>query len=271
VVVSDSRAAGDVPPKPQETAEAHVAWHDLECGGYRADLPLWRELASRAEGPTLDVGAGSGRVSLDLARAGSEVTALDVDPVLLAALTRRAARLALNVPTVSADARSFSLQRRDYGLCAVPMQTIQLLGGAEGRVAFLRCAREHLRPGATVSCAILAALEPFDCSQGTIGPAAERIELDGLLYLSRATRVSELATSIEIERERRVLAEPPRVGALGGDAREQGPERVTIALDRLSAGELERDARAAGLRPLARHEIPATDEHVGSIAVVLGV
>ena len=25
-----------------------VIWHDLECGSYRADLPLWRELAGDA-------------------------------------------------------------------------------------------------------------------------------------------------------------------------------------------------------------------------------
>ena len=50
-----------------------VIWHDLECGGYREDLPLWRALADRAGGPVLDVGAGTGRVALDLARAGHEV------------------------------------------------------------------------------------------------------------------------------------------------------------------------------------------------------
>jgi SAM-dependent methyltransferase len=270
VVVSDSRAARVGSPGQAEPAEARVVWHDLECGGYRADLALWRELAARAGGRTLDVGAGSGRVSLDLARAGGDVTALDLDPALLAALAQRAQRLGLSVPTVCADARSFSLPQRDYALCLVPMQTIQLLGGAEGRVAFLRRAREHLRPGATVACAILAALEPFDCARGTVGPAAERIELDGLLYLSRATRVSELETSIEIERERRVLPDPARA-PVAGPPQQRGPERDVIALDRVGAEELERDAHAAGLRPVARHDIPATEEHVGSVVVVLGV
>ena len=62
-----------------------VIWHDLECGGYRADLPLWRELAaSTATGPAAAPGcstsaAGSGRVAIDLARAGHRVTALDAD------------------------------------------------------------------------------------------------------------------------------------------------------------------------------------------------
>ena len=63
-------------------------WHDVECGGYAADLPLWRELAAREAGPVLDVGAGTGRVALDLARAGHDVTALDRD----AGAARRARR-----------------------------------------------------------------------------------------------------------------------------------------------------------------------------------
>ena len=42
--------------------QLHVLWHDLECGRYAQDLPLWRELASEARGPVLDLGAGSGRV-----------------------------------------------------------------------------------------------------------------------------------------------------------------------------------------------------------------
>ncbi len=67
-----------------------VVWHDLECGSYRADLPLWRALAVQArDGPVLDIGAGTGRVALDLARAAHRVTALDLDPELLGALRDR--------------------------------------------------------------------------------------------------------------------------------------------------------------------------------------
>ena len=43
---------------------------------------------SAEAGPVLDVGAGAGRVALDLARAGHDVTALDLDAELLAELAR---------------------------------------------------------------------------------------------------------------------------------------------------------------------------------------
>ena len=55
----------------------NAIWHDLECGAYAEDLPLWRSLASTYGDPVLDVGAGTGRVALDLARRGHRVTALD--------------------------------------------------------------------------------------------------------------------------------------------------------------------------------------------------
>ena len=107
-----------------------VLWHDLECSGYDEDLPLWRALAAEAGGPVLDVGAGTGRVSLDLAAGGVAVVALDADASLLEALERRAA--GLPVETVLADARDFDLGRR-FSLVLVPMQTLQLLGGRSGR------------------------------------------------------------------------------------------------------------------------------------------
>ena len=96
-------------------------WHDLECGDYREDLPYWRELAAETGGPVLDIGAGTGRVTLDLAAAGVEWSRLDIEPALLAALSHRA-----SVETVVADACTFELDRR-FGLIVAPMQTLQLL------------------------------------------------------------------------------------------------------------------------------------------------
>jgi SAM-dependent methyltransferase len=275
VVVSSAAERGRAGhPARAERTPAAVVWHDLECGGYRVDLPLWRELADIACGPILELGAGTGRVALDLARAGHDVTALDRDPILLEALRRRVS--GSTVQAVCADARSFTLSRRDYGACLLPMQTLQLLGGAAGRRACMLRAREHLRPGGLLACALLSTLEPFDCSTGQIGPAAERARVDGLLYVSRAIRVSERTGTVVIERERRVLDEhagtqAARTGGLvSQDITPTATlELDTVELDRVSAGTLEREGRDAGLQPLARRQIPATDEHVGSVVVVL--
>src|SRR3954467_5988685 len=93
-------------------------WHYLQCGASREDLPLWRALTAETGGPVLDVGAGTGRVSLDLAARGTAVVALDSEAALLAALAHRAG--GLPVETVVADARRFQLGRR-FALIIVPM------------------------------------------------------------------------------------------------------------------------------------------------------
>ena len=123
---------------------SEAIWHDLECGSYAEDLSFWRQLAAKTGGPVLDVGAGTGRVTLELARAGLSVVALDLDDQLLEVLRERA--WDLDVRTVVGDAQAFWVGDR-FALCIVPMQTVQLLGGPDGRQAFLECARSQLEPG----------------------------------------------------------------------------------------------------------------------------
>lgn len=232
-----------------------VIWHDVECGAYRADLPLWRELAAQAAGPILDVGAGAGRVALDLARRGHAVTALDRDPVLLGALAERATAADLEVPTVEADAQAFELDTR-FALIAVPMQTIQLL---PDRPAFLRAAARHLAPGGLVALALADELEAFAEETAPGLPAPDVGERDGWRFASQPVAVRELGDRAVIERVRTAL--PP-----GGDHRF---ERDTIELARVSPDELEAEGAAAGLRPEGIRKIAATRAHVGTTVVLL--
>jgi len=233
----------------------HVIWHELECGAYAADLPLWRELAARFGDPVLDVGAGSGRVTLDLARRGHRLTALDHDPVLVAELARRAQRLA--VRPVRMDARALELGER-FALIIVPMQTIQLLGGAGGRGRFLAAAARHLRPGGALAIAISERLECFDIADGVAPPTPDLRELDGVVYCSQPTAVRATAGGFVLERLRE------RIDAAGRRTARQD----RVRLDRLAAVQLERELRAAGLQPSARRRVRATADHVGSLVVV---
>jgi SAM-dependent methyltransferase len=269
-----------------DAASREVTWHDLECGAYGADLALWRELGQLACAGTprsriLEVGAGTGRVALDLARAGHGVTALELRPALLDALRGRAARL--DVRTERADARDFELRENDFGLCIVPMNTIQLLSGSAARIAFLRRARAHLRAGALLACAIITAPEPFDCAGGDPEPSPETARLGGFIYVSRTKRVSVLEQTILIERERQIvsLGQPARAtkrrpgerqqaASLRGGPVEMHPaEREVITLDRVQVPDLEREGIEAGLRVEPGREVPPTEEHAGSAVVIL--
>jgi SAM-dependent methyltransferase len=247
-----------------------VVWHDLECGSYRADLELWRELADEAASPPgsepiLEVGAGTGRVALDLARRGHRLTAVDLRPALLSALSERAS--GLDIETACADARTVELDRRDFALCLVPMQTLQLLGGSAARGTFLRHARAHLRPRGLLAAAIITDVEPFDCAGSDDGPLAETARVGSRVYESRAVGVRAGIRTFRIERDRRILDvdmpadRPPPVPV--------AVERDAIELDRVRVSRLRREAQGAGLQLLDTREIPATADHVGSTVVIL--
>ncbi len=256
-------SASPGPPAERGDRDA-VIWHELECGEYRADLPLWRELARRADpepgsGAILDVGCGTGRVALDLARRGHRVTGVDIDPALLAELDGRARVAGLELETVCCDARELSLPRRDHALCLLPMQTLQLLGGPEGRNALLTRAHRHLRPGGLIACAIVTDVEAFDCAAGDPSPTAETVLQGDRRYRSRATRVEVQGARILIERERTITIEDELLAC----------EQDAVALDRVTVEELEREGAAAGLRPAGERAIAATADHVGGMAVLL--
>ena len=233
-----------------------VIWHDVECGGYAQDLSLWRSLADDHGDPVLDVGAGTGRIALDLARRGHEVVALDHDAALVAELARRAGEL--SVTAITADAREFDLGR-GFALCIVPMQTIQLLGGAGGRHAFLECARRHLQPGGLLAVAIAPELDLFEVVDGGLAPLPDIREVDGVVYSSLPTAVRADREGFLLERRRE------RISASGSRSVEQD----VIRLDRLTGNELESEAQAAGLRPAGRAAVAATDDYVGSEVVLL--
>jgi SAM-dependent methyltransferase len=234
-----------------------VIWHDVECAAYDLDLALWRELADRADGPILDVGAGTGRVALDLARRGHDVTALDSDPELVHELSARARKLGVRVRTAAADARSFELGR-EFALAIAPMQVVQLLGGERGRRAALACIRRHLRPGAILAAALADPFEGIPAGE-VVPPLPDIREADGWVYASTPVAVRREETTAAIDRHRQSVSP-------AGDVSEWV---ATIQLDLVSAPELESEAADCGFVAHERGWIPDSPEWTGSTVVML--
>ena len=121
-------------PRAEGTGRERQAavWHEVECGGYAADLPVWERLADAADGPVLELGCGTGRVALHLAASRAR------------GLGRRCRRLpARGAPGAGGGAGAFGARRRaptfgpwtldrDFELILAPMQLLQMLGSASG-------------------------------------------------------------------------------------------------------------------------------------------
>ena len=257
-------------------AEAAI-WHDVENGAYGADLRLWEELAERSGGPVLELGCGTGRVALHLARRGYRVYGLDRDADLLEAMRDRAADLVRSgvgrepdaraqggagpvaaeptVMPVQADARNFELAD-PVGLTIAPTHLLQLLPGRAERSECLRSAAAALRPGGLFAAAIIEAMPAPD---GAPPPLPDVREVDGWVYSSLAVEAAVGPGEIVVRRLRQTVSPE------GGLSEE--PDEVRIAT--FSADSLEDDAAPLGLVPLERRQVSPTDIHVGSTVVVL--
>jgi SAM-dependent methyltransferase len=237
------------------TIEETVIWHDVECGGYEADLPLWEELAKRSDGEVLELGCGTGRVALHLAALGQQVTGIDSDGEIVAELRARAAEKDLPVAVEVADAAGFEVERR-FGLVIAPMQLIQLLPGEAARGQCLQRVAEHLLPGGIAAFAIVEQTPAVVPASPLLPDVRER---DGWIYSSLPLGARESDGALVVERLRQAV-DP------GGHL---GESRNEVRLQLVSATWLEVEGQRAGLQPAGRRRIEPTDAHVGSTVVLL--
>ena len=81
--------------------------YDTWCAGVDHDIPFYVLACEDATGPIIELGAGSGRISVELARHGHRVIALDAAPAMLAQAERRARRYGVEqlLETLVADLR----------------------------------------------------------------------------------------------------------------------------------------------------------------------
>jgi SAM-dependent methyltransferase len=233
-----------------------VIWHDLECASYTADLPVWRELAGRAGGPVLDLGAGTGRVTLDLAERGHALIALDSDAELLDELARRAEVGGLEVTCVRADARSLQEAER-FALVIAPMQFLQIMGGRAERGRLLRGVAAGLMPGGLFAAAVTDLDEAVAPEDG-VPPLPDVTESGRWVFSSIPLDVRPHPAGVIVEWLRQKVSPT-------GELTEQ---RHTQVLEELSPHQLGREAAEHGLRVEERRDVAPTRDYVGSTVLI---
>ena len=114
------------------------------------DVEWYRARAVASGGPVLELGAGTGRVTVPIAEAGVVIHALDASRDMREALAVRLATLPTDVRDrirpVDADMRTFDLPER-FALVISPFRAFLHNITDEDRLATLARVRQHLHPG----------------------------------------------------------------------------------------------------------------------------
>lgn len=135
--------------------------------GILGDVAFYKELAARTGGPVLEIGCGTGRLTIPLARAGHSVWAVDVSDAMLDQLR---AKLAAEPPEVQArvhvvrqDAAALELPERGFRLAVIPFNVLMLIPDFTAERLTLIAAAAHLAPDGVLALDIMNPLTlPLD-------------------------------------------------------------------------------------------------------------
>jgi SAM-dependent methyltransferase len=161
------------------------------------DIGFYRSLARETGGPVLELGCGSGRVLLPIARDGFACTGLDSSRAMLDALARK--NPPAHVRLLEGRMEAFDLGADRFSLIYSAFRAFQHLLTVEEQLSCLAAVRRHLAPGGLFAfdvfapvlqrIAILSEPEAEDCRFWKDGeevvrfvaverdPAAQRMDL----------------------------------------------------------------------------------------------
>lgn len=112
--------------------DAYAPFYDWENARTvaRRDVAFWQRLALAHDGPVLELGAGTGRITVPVAKAGATVVGIDLSAPMLARAQRRVSRAKVGkrVLLVRGDIRRLPFRRRrGFGLVMAPYGILQSL------------------------------------------------------------------------------------------------------------------------------------------------
>lgn len=113
----------------------------------RPDIDFYLEMAQESGGPVLELGCGTGRICIPIARAGIEIVGLDLSDHMLdvcrGKLAEEPQAVQDRVQLIQGDMQDFNLDQ-DFSLIIKPFRSFQHLLTVRDQLSCLNAVRSHL-------------------------------------------------------------------------------------------------------------------------------
>jgi len=138
-------------------------WENARTLG-RRDVPFWRTLALQQNGPVLELGCGTGRISIPLAKAGVSLVGIDRSEAMLARARQRIkrGRLTSRAHLLRGDIRALPFHPGTFPLVIAPYGVLQSLLRERDLAATLDAVAGVLKRGATFGIELVADLPSWE-------------------------------------------------------------------------------------------------------------
>lgn len=138
-------------------------WENKQTVG-RRDIAFWQRMAAEVDGPLLELGCGTGRVALPLARHGSRVVGIDRSASMLARAQSRVTRTRLDsrLQLIRGDIRHLPFPDKSFELVIAPYGILQSLLDEQLLSATLQDVQRVLSRGGMFGLELVADLPAWE-------------------------------------------------------------------------------------------------------------
>lgn len=120
-------------------------YYDWTSEGLDHDITYYTDLAKESGGPVLELGCGTGRVSLAIAKEGIQVVGMDQSKSMLKQAEEKSVGMGLTeqVQWIEADMTQFNLEKK-FPLIIIPYRSFLHLTSVKEQISTLKQVRCHL-------------------------------------------------------------------------------------------------------------------------------